>query len=471
MLVGRTLRQFRGALSARAARAALPAISTGRTAADASSGASSGRGAAASAASFSIGYLGATWTLGGVNINISQGLQSLQDFHAAAPASAPAAASAPPSASFLGDGANLNICQGQQGRQGRQGRQLGRQNRRSFQSCQSCQSFHAAAPASAPAAASAPPPSASFLGECLANYSIEVTPGAARKIASFADIALLAPGTVVNVTYLVGADMDESLAICARLVEGGMRPVAHVPARAFATMADAEEYLSRLSALGVEDVLVLGGGAPQPAGKLHETMQILESGLLQRYGFRTVGVAAHPEGPPDIGEDELLDALLRKAAWARDHGVDMYYETQFCFDPEPIVAWEKRTRAALKAHLDETPVAELEDGAGGGGVSGGAGVVSPHAAGWLPAVRLGVAGPAKISSLIKFGTMSGVGNSLSFVSKYAGNVFKLATKMGPEELILGVGEHQRKDPECMIEGFHFYPFGGFNATLTWIHEQ
>ena len=67
--------------------------------------------------------------------------------------------------------------------------------------------------------------------------------------------------------------------------------------------------------------------------------------------------------------------------------------------------------------------------------------------------------------------MSGVGNSLSFVSKYAGNVFKLATKMGPEELILGIGKHQREDHECMIEGFHFYPFGGFKATLKWIHEQ
>ena len=94
-----------------------------------------------------------------------------------------------------------------------------------------------------------------------------------------------------------------------------------------------------------------------------------------------------------------------------------------------------------------------------------------HSDGWLPSVRLGVAGPAKISSLIKFGTMSGVGNSLNFVSKYAGNVFKLATKMGPDELILGVAEHRREDPECMIEGFHFYPFGGFKATLKWIHEQ
>ena len=251
-------------------------------------------------------------------------------------------------------------------------------------------------------------------------------------------------------TYLVGADIDESISICARLVDGGMRPVAHVPARAFVTMGDAEDYLSRLRGVGVEDVLVLGGGAPQPAGELHETMQILESGLLQRYEFKTVGVAAHPEGHPDIPEDELLDALLRKAAWARDHGVDLYFETQFCFEPEPIVEWEKRTRAALTSHLKGTDSnVKVADGTR----------PAAHSDGWLPSVRLGVAGPAKISSLIKFGTMSGVGNSLNFVSKYAGNVFKLATKMGPDELILGVAEHRREDPECMIEGF-IHPSGG-----------
>ena len=35
----------------------------------------------------------------------------------------------------------------------------------------------------------------------------------------------------------------------------------------------------------------------------------------------------------------------------------------------------------------------------------------------LPSVRLGIAGPATISNLIKFGAMSGVGNSLNFLSK------------------------------------------------------
>ncbi len=277
------------------------------------------------------------------------------------------------------------------------------------------------------------------------GYSIEVTPGQSRKISDFASVEGLSAGTEVNVTYLVGANIEESIDTCKRLVAGGMRPVAHVPARAFPTLLEVEAFLSRLHGAGVEDVLVLGGGADAPAGELHESMQILESGLLQKYGFRTVGVAAHPEGHPAISADELQRALLRKAQWAQQEGISLYYATQFCFQLEPLVEWEKKTRTALVEHL--------------GGKDN------------LPTVRLGVAGPAKISSLIKFGMMSGVGNSLRFLTKYSSNVFKLATTMGPEELILGIAQHQIEHPDCMIKHLHYYPFGGFVSTLKWVNEQ
>jgi len=284
-----------------------------------------------------------------------------------------------------------------------------------------------------------------LINACCLGYSIEVTPGQARKFPDFAQVEGLNPGTSVNVTYLVGANIEESIDTCKRLVTGGMLPVAHVPARAFVSLAEVEDYLAQLSGVGVEEVLILGGGSPQPVGELHESMQILESGLLQKYGFKTVGVAAHPEGHPDISEGDLLGALLRKAKWAQDEGVQLYYETQFCFQPEPIIEWEKNTRMALVNHLGSSSN--------------------------LPTVRLGVAGPAKISKLIQFGMMSGVGNSLSFLTKYSTNVFKLATKMGPEELIVGVSQHQHEEPDCMIKHLHFYPFGGLVSTLKWVNGQ
>lgn len=192
---------------------------------------------------------------------------------------------------------------------------------------------------------------------CLQNYSIEVTPGQARKIKDFGAVAGLRAGTAVNVTCLPGADPAESIDICARLAAAGLRPVAHVPARNFRDVDAVGAYVEGLRGVGVDEVLALGGGAPTPAGSLRETMQLLESGLFA--GFERIGVAAHPEGHPDVSNAELDDAMARKVDWAKREGVDLrvvaspsgsspaertayrrYLETQFCFEAAPIVEWE-----------------------------------------------------------------------------------------------------------------------------------
>ena len=231
----------------------------------------------------------------------------------------------------------------------------------------------------------------------MSTFSIEVTPNAAKKINDFSSVQFLEKGTTVNVTYLVGADIEESIGICTRLADADMNPVAHVPSRAFASLAEVEEYFVRLRDVGVNEILVLGGGSDQPKGNLHESMQILESGLIQKHGFSKVGVAAHPEGHPDISNEDLRRAILKKAEWACATGTPLYFETQFCFDSMPILNWEKATRTAIVEHLERT--------------------MGKNDIGTLPSVRLGIAGPARISSLIKFGAMSGVGNSLSFLTK------------------------------------------------------
>jgi len=267
---------------------------------------------------------------------------------------------------------------------------------------------------------------------------------AAKRIASFSQVDGLRRGTTVNVTFLVGSKIDDTISLCQSLQEAGMSAVAHLPARAFESLEGVEEYLVRLRDVGVCEVLVLGGGADRPAGSLHEAMQVLESGLLQRYNFSRVGVAAHPEGHPTVACDVMEEALLRKAEWAQANGMELYYETQFCFEAEPLVLWERRVRGLLAGRL-------------------GAGAK-------LPSVRLGVAGPAKISTLVKFAAMSGVGPSVWFVNRYAKNVLKLATTSAPDEVILGVAAHRSEEPGCLFQGLHFYTFGGLAPTVKWANS-
>eukprot|EP00943_MAST-04B_sp_MAST-4B-sp1_P007969 g7969.t1 len=241
------------------------------------------------------------------------------------------------------------------------------------------------------------------LSTFMSNYSIEVTPNAAKKISDFGSIKLLQPNTTVNVTYLVGADISESISICKRLVDANMNPVAHVPARAFKSLIGVEDYLVQLKDVGVKELLILGGGADVPKGELHEAIQILDSGLIQKYEFQKIGVAAHPEGHPSIKKSELQKAILQKAEWAYVHSMPLYFETQFCFESIPILNWESETRQHITKHL-ETHIHNFNANDTQNKMK-------------LPSVRLGIAGPATISNLIKFGAMSGVGNSLNFLSK------------------------------------------------------
>ena len=212
------------------------------------------------------------------------------------------------------------------------------------------------------------------IGALLEDYSVEVTPAGAARIPDFT--AILPAGTTVNVTFLPGSDIAETVAVCARLTAEGFNPVPHLAARSLESRDRLEGVLDELAArASVSEVLVIGGGVDRPVGPFDCSMQVLASGLLETYGIRRVGVAGHPEGSPDIRAPELARALAEKNAWARDTGMEVYIETQFCFDADAVAAWERRIRAAGNR---------------------------------LP-IRVGIAGPATLRTLVRFAQISGIG--------------------------------------------------------------
>ena len=75
-----------------------------------------------------------------------------------------------------------------------------------------------------------------------ANWSIEVTPTGATKIESFRDC--LNEGTTVNVTFLPGTDPADTIAVCERLHNDGMKPVPHLAARSLCNADQLDELLA-----------------------------------------------------------------------------------------------------------------------------------------------------------------------------------------------------------------------------------
>lgn len=121
----------------------------------------------------------------------------------------------------------------------------------------------------------------------------------------------------------------------------------HLAARSIPDRRFLDEKLRRLSdEAGVEEILLIAGAVDTPVGGFSNTMEILETGLVDRSGSARVGVAGYPEGSPDIPDEVVDRALAWKGAFAKRSDAAVYVLTQFCFEAEPVIAWEQRVRAA-----------------------------------------------------------------------------------------------------------------------------
>lgn len=274
-----------------------------------------------------------------------------------------------------------------------------------------------------------------MLRRLVRSFSAEITP---RETATLPPLdGLLAPGTSVYLTFLQRTPWDRTVAAARWVAVAGMRPVPHLAARYVPDRAVLARMLADLTAIGVTDLLLVAGST-EPVGEFHETAQILATGLLEEAGIRRVGLAGHPEGHPDVADDVLDAALLTKAALAREHGLTAHVVTQFGFAAEPVVAWERRIRAA--------------------GID-------------LP-VHVGLPGLTSPVKLLRFGLSCGVGPSLSVLRHQTGGVLKLATSAvhHPDAMLLGIAEAVAADPASLISDVHFFPFGALPATAAWAGE-
>ena len=268
------------------------------------------------------------------------------------------------------------------------------------------------------------------------GFSIEALPRTAALETDFR--GLLPTGTRIYIAHVPGTAIADMIAAARRLCEQGFPVMPHVPARLVDRRSTLEDWLGRYREAGVEEALVIGGDVSVPAGAYSSAIELLETGLFDRLGFTRLHVAGHPEGNRDIdpnGGTRLVDeTLLWKDRFARD-GTDcrMAVVTQFAFDPAPIVAWAKR----------------LQD----------MGATLP--------VHVGVAGPAKLRTLIHFALSCGIGPSLSVLRKRARDLTKLLQSHSPDDLVIAIDDFKRLHSDSNIEQIHLFPFGGIAASARW----
>jgi len=274
----------------------------------------------------------------------------------------------------------------------------------------------------------------------LDGVSIEVMP---RTLAKIDDMTpLMAPGSRVYVAQIEGTPFADMLAAARRLAAEGFAVMPHFPARIIADAGQLEEWIKAYAGeAGVKQALVLAGGVSKPVGAFHSSMQLLETGLFEKHGYSRLHVAGHPEGNKDIdpkGGTAEVDAALRwKQDYARQTGTEMAIATQFAFDAKPVIAWAERLAAD--------------------------GITLP--------IHVGIAGPAKLQTLIKFAIACGVGPSLNVLQKRAKDLTKLLRPLEPTEVATALAAHKADHPESLIERLHIFPLGGIRASSGWVGEK
>ena len=210
--------------------------------------------------------------------------------------------------------------------------------------------------------------------------------------------------------------------------ERRLKLVPHIAARMVRDRGHLREILARLDALQVESIFVPGGDAPRPAGDYDCSLDLLRDMAEIGHAIEDVGIAAHPEGHPLIGDAELLRLLQEKQPLAT------YLVTQMCFDSTALIAWLLRAREA--------------------GVS-------------LPA-WIGLPGVAEISKLISLSLRIGVGQSVRVLKKQKGLLRKMVSSRPyqPDDLLAGIQRHLGT-PGLNIPGFHLFSFNDVERTEQW----
>jgi methylenetetrahydrofolate reductase (NADPH) len=265
----------------------------------------------------------------------------------------------------------------------------------------------------------------------LQTYSTEVVSKDHKGIAAAA--ALLRPGSEVFVASLPNDSADVLIAACTQLRRAGMTPVPHIPARTTPSRAVLDDTLRRLAGeAAVERALVIGGDVDHAVGEFDAAIQLIETGLFQQHGIKRIALAVHPEGHPRVPDAVMWPALPVKLAAAKAAGLETYLVAQFAFEAAPIVALAQRLRAA--------------------------GIDAP--------LRVGVAGPAKRTTLIKYALMCGVGPSLRALRERQDLAMNVLSGETPEALLRDIATARAADPSLGIEGVHFFTFGSLQSSVT-----
>lgn len=263
-----------------------------------------------------------------------------------------------------------------------------------------------------------------------AGFSLEATRPSERELDQLCD--WLVPGTEVYLSHVPAQPARERVEAAARLRRAGFEPVAHLAARRITTASELAEFVARLRGEADMRRMLVIAGDTAAAGPYPDALAVIRSGDLSRAGIEEIGIAGYPEDHPAIARAALQRAMADKIAAARAVGLGLHIVTQFSFSPDAIVDFLRRLRAA---DID------------------------------VP-VKVGMAGPTRLPSLLRYAMRCGVKASMQGVASGAAAalVGRLAKPVGPERILDAL--HAAGGTLGAVVP-HYFSFGGLIETARY----
>jgi methylenetetrahydrofolate reductase (NADPH) len=261
--------------------------------------------------------------------------------------------------------------------------------------------------------------------------SIEATRAKASEIELLAQT--VPAGTAVYLSAIPTRPHHDLIDAATMVRAAGLEPVPHLAARSFVSARALDDFLSTLTAKAqARRVLVIAGDREQPLGELHSALDVIETGLLPSRGIEEIGISGYPEGHPRISTEALDRALAAKIDAAAQIGLTVHILTQFAFSADPILGWLRRLRDLGIDH----------------------------------AVRIGLAGPTSLTTLLRYARRCGVKASTQGLARQAGLAKHLFGNTTPDAIV-GPLAHACCAGELGDVSLHLFSFGGIAAAARW----
>ena len=226
--------------------------------------------------------------------------------------------------------------------------------------------------------------------------------------------------------------VDETLELSEKLIERGFKVTPHIASKCVSGEKHLEAIIKKLDELGIESIFVPGGDRPEPMGDFNNALDLLKALKKLGHNLNKIGMAAHPEGHPDVSDEILMEALEEKKDLAD------FIVTQMCFDAEILNDWMNQ----IQKKGIELPV-------------------------WV-----GLPGVIERGRLLKTSLRIGVGDSLRFLRKKS----QVATELmkssiyNPDVLVRDITE-QIDINDSQLAGYHIYCINQIETTEKWRTER